>query len=64
MTRDKELWAVALWVERTHGEYGPQYIAEQIGRLALEGDEGGIAMWRSVAERFDQLSERENSPLA
>jgi hypothetical protein len=55
---DQELWAVALWVEKHRGADGPRYIAEQIGRLALEGDEAGVEMWRKVAERFDQLSLR------
>ncbi len=55
LTRDQELWGVALWVEKNHGEGGPAFIAKQIERLALEGDEVGVAMWRTVAERFDQL---------
>ena len=53
MTRDQELWGVALWVEKTHGAAGPSHIAEQITRLAMEGDEQGIAMWRAVADRYD-----------
>lgn len=56
LSRDQELVAVALWVERKHGANGPLYIAEQIGRLALAGDEAGVAMWCNVAERFDALS--------
>lgn len=56
LNRDQELWGVALWVEKNHGENGPTFIAQQIERLALEGDEAGVAMWRTVAERFDQLS--------
>lgn len=55
MTKEQELWAVALWVEKHHGPDGPRYIAEQVSRLALEGDEGGVLMWRGVAERFDAL---------
>lgn len=55
LTRDQELWGVALWVEKNHGERGPIYIASQIERLALEDDEAGVTMWRTVAERFDQL---------
>lgn len=58
MTRDQELWGVALLVEKTHGERGPDRIAAQVARLAAEGDEEGIAMWRAVAERFDKLRER------
>lgn len=56
LNRDQELWAVALWVEKTHGKEGPAYIAQQIERLSNEGDEAGIATWKTVVERFDQLS--------
>lgn len=55
MTRDQELWGVALWVEKAHGAAGPTHIAEQITRLARDGDEQGVTMWRTVAERFDQV---------
>lgn len=55
LTRDQELWGIALWVEMNHGESGPAFVAKQIERLALEGDVSGVAMWRTVAERFDQL---------
>lgn len=54
MTRDQELWGVALWVEKAHGPAGPTHIAEQNTRLERNGDEDGIAMWRAVAERYDQ----------
>ena len=43
MTQEQEIWAVALWVEKHHGDLGPVYIAEQIGRLALARDEAGVA---------------------
>ena len=56
MSRDQELWAVALWVEKRHGADGPRYIAEQVGRLALLDDSAGVDRWREVASRFDQLS--------
>lgn len=59
MTRDQELWAAALWVEKNYGSDGPRFIAEKVGRLALEGDEAGVAVWRKVAARFDQLKSRE-----
>ncbi|WP_374284990.1 hypothetical protein [Novosphingobium sp.] len=55
LTREQELWGIALWVEKNHGDRGPTYIASQIGRLALEGDDAGVAMWRTVAERYDRL---------
>ena len=58
MTRDQELWGVALWIEKTHGDRGADHIAGQVARLAKLGDEVGIAMWRAVADRYDRLGER------
>ena len=55
MTRDQELWGIALWVEKQHGPDGPRFIAEQVGRLAIAGEADGVTLWRGVAERFDQL---------
>jgi hypothetical protein len=52
MTRDQELWAMALWVEKHHGEQGAAFIAAQIERLVLHGEEGGVALWREVEDRY------------
>lgn len=54
-TRDKELWALALWVEKHHGADGPRFIAEKVGRFALDVDAGGVELWKGVAERYDAL---------
>lgn len=62
LTRDQELWGVALWVEKNHGDDGPIYIASQVERLESEGDEAGVAMWRTVADRFDQLRQSLDKP--
>lgn len=56
MTRDQELWGVALWVEKTHAETGWLFIAQQQDRLLAEGDFDGVAMWREVSRRYDELS--------
>lgn len=64
MTPDHELWAVALWAEKRHRTDAPRFIAEQIGRLALEGDEKGVARWRAIAERLDQLQPDETASRA
>jgi len=55
LNRDQELWAVALWVEKSHGDQGTTYISGQIERLASVNDDGGVAMWREVADRFVRL---------
>ncbi|MEZ5748721.1 MAG: hypothetical protein R3D83_02175 [Caenibius sp.] len=59
VSREQELWAVALWVEKHHGENGWLHIAQQQDRLLAEGDLDGVAMWRKVGERFEVLQDRE-----
>ena len=56
LTRDQELWSVALWVEKTHADVGWLFIAQQQDRLLAEGDLDGVAMWRKVSKCYEQLS--------
>ena len=58
MKRDQELWGVALWLEKSHGDKAADHIAKQVTRLAELGDGHGIAMWQAVAVRHDQLCQR------
>lgn len=55
MNRDKELWAMALWVEKHHGANGWFYIAQKQDHFLAEGDDGGAALWKEVGERFKQI---------
>jgi hypothetical protein len=55
VTTDQELWGVALWLEKTHGDAGPAHIAREVDRLARAGDGDGVRMWRQVAKRYDKL---------
>jgi len=55
LSRKREIWGMALWVERRHGECGWFYIAQQQDRLLETGDMTGAALWREVAQRFGQL---------
>ena len=36
---------------------GPEFIAEQAKRLALEGDDAEVATWLAIADRYDALNE-------
>jgi hypothetical protein len=56
MLSDWELWACANHVLQTHGDQAPVHVADQIGALALVGDEAGIRTWQAIAERIVQLS--------
>ena len=55
LSRDQELWGVALWVEKTHADAGWLFIAQQQDRLLAEGDLDGMTMWREVSRRYDEL---------
>ncbi len=46
---------MALWVEKNHGDQGTTYISGQVERLTSVNDDGGVAMWREVADRFERL---------
>jgi hypothetical protein len=53
---DWELWAVADATLKSLGVEAPVFVATRIGALALAGDADGVAAWREVARRMDQLS--------
>lgn len=55
LTPEQERWAEASTVLSQHGDAAPAFIAERIGALALQGDEGGVSRWRAIATRVDQL---------
>jgi len=51
MLSDWELWACANHVLQSHGDKAPMHVAEQIGALALAGDEAGIRTWQARQSR-------------
>ena len=55
MTPDQERWAEAVAIERQHGAMAPMWIAERIGALALAGDFAGVARFREIAAKYEQL---------
>lgn len=55
MIDERELWACAHQVLRQHGDYTDSFIAQRVGELAKRGDESGVATWRAIASRVDQL---------
>lgn len=58
--RTAEQWAMlaAIKIEQDHGDEGPVYIAEMIGKFALEGNQPYIDTWKAIARAFDQLVRR------
>lgn len=64
LTREEELWGMALWVEKTHEDAGWLHIAQQQGRLLAAGDVAGAKLWRAVGERFEQLMEGQGRAIS
>ena len=62
LTADQEIWGVALWVERTQGKNGAEWISHTIARFEEADDQGGMALWSKVAERHSQLTARTSPP--
>ena len=58
LSREQELWAIALWVEKNHGDGAAAYIQQQVKRWTEAGDEGGRSLWLAIADRFDALQDR------
>lgn len=59
---DRELWAVSLHVHRQHGDNANLFVADRIGTLALVGDTAGIAIWKEVAKRLEELDSDPGPP--
>lgn len=55
VTREQELWAMAIWVDREHGDEGERYIAERVLYFDAQGDDGGKQLWMDVARRYVTL---------
>lgn len=55
VTREQELWAMAIWVDREHGNEGERYIAERVLHFDAQGDDGGKQLWMGVARRYVAL---------
>lgn len=55
LTEEEVLWGAASTLLKRHGDRAPVKVAERIGELALEGDELGVALWRDIARRMDEM---------
>lgn len=58
LSRDRELWACALAVERRHGEAAFLHAAMEIDRLDAEGSREAAEVWRAVLKRIEVLDRR------
>ena len=56
ITRDQELWALALSIERKHGNRAADSIAERVATFERSGPPEAATLCRGVQKRFEQLS--------
>ncbi|RYY26119.1 MAG: hypothetical protein EOP62_11615 [Sphingomonadales bacterium] len=55
MSRDEELWGVAIALLARFGDDTARHAAERLGAAAVLADETGITLWREIAARISQL---------
>jgi hypothetical protein len=55
VTRDRELWACALAIERAHGEAAFLHACMQIDRLEAENKPEAARVWKEVLKRIEAL---------
>ncbi|WP_425517274.1 DUF6961 family protein [Sphingomonas colocasiae] len=53
MTPEQEALAIALQVERLHGERASAFVAEQLRSCVFVGDKTGGDLWKLVAEALE-----------
>ena len=56
VTREQEIWALALSVKRKHGENTARYVAQRVAAFEQAGPPDAAALWRQVQRRYEQLS--------
>ena len=64
MISERELWACAQQVLRQHGDGADLFLAERVAALAVAGDSGGVLTWKAIADRVDQLRDRQGKDKA
>lgn len=55
MTEDQVLLGAAMMLLKRHGATAPLKVAERIGELAIEDDAAGVAVWKAIAARMDEI---------
>ncbi|WP_370034217.1 DUF6961 family protein [Qipengyuania mesophila] len=55
ISRAQEIWAMALWVDREHGEYAERFIFERVLHFEAKGEKGGEELWMQVARRYAEV---------
>ena len=63
VTREQEVWAMALWVDHEHGDEAENFIAGKVLHFVERGDDGGRKLWEEVARRYVHLREAQSAAM-
>lgn len=63
VTREQEIWALALWIDRENGEDAEDFTAGKVLHFVERDDEAGRKLWEEVARRFVQLRDAQTADL-
>ena len=55
ITREQEVWAMALWGDREHGKDAEEFMAAKVLHFEETGYAGGTELWMKVARRHVEL---------
>jgi hypothetical protein len=58
MLSDRELWAIATYLDDHLGDQTPFFITERMVTLSEQGDEDGVVTWQGISDRYDMLTGR------
>ena len=62
MTRDQELWACALEIERNYGVGATLHTSMEVDRLVAKGQIDAAGVWREVLNRIEVMETHARRP--
>ena len=60
---EKEIWACALQIIRTHGDGAAPHAAMRADELLMAGDHEGSSTWIRIMKRVGELTQTSSSTL-
>ncbi len=57
MTRNKEIWGMALWLEKQHGGGGHAFITDRISAFEAKGEPKAVDLWLRVKSALSNSPE-------
>lgn len=55
MNEEQVLLGAAMMLLKRYGDHAPAKVAQRIGKLAMEGDDLGVAAWKVIAKHMAEI---------